>query len=274
MGAPSIATQLAETADAFDSVAATYDGPQGNNALIQRMRELTWRRFEQTFPSNGTVLDIGCGTGIDALHLARTGRRVIATDWSGDMVERTAARAPLVTGEGSISARHLGVQELLRLADDGVVLDGVYSNFGPLNCDPDPAATATTLARLVRPGGRMVFTVIGRYCPWEIAHYTVQRRFSRVAVRFARDVTPVGMNGHTIWTRYYRPKEFAAPYLTSFRLVGYESLSLFVPPPYLTKVYERAPRVHRLLERADALTSGWPGFRELGDHFLIVLERV
>ena len=31
-------TQLRETQEAFDSVAADYDGPRGNNALIQDMR--------------------------------------------------------------------------------------------------------------------------------------------------------------------------------------------------------------------------------------------
>ena len=36
----------ADTADAFDSVAADYDGPQGNNELIQRMRDLTWARID------------------------------------------------------------------------------------------------------------------------------------------------------------------------------------------------------------------------------------
>ena len=273
MSAPPVEVQLADTADAFDSVAATYDGPQGNNALIQRMRDITWKHFDRHFSARATVLDIGCGTGIDALHLADTGRTVIATDWSPEMVARTAARRAQITGTGSIDARRLGVQELGRLADDGVRIEGAMSNFGPLNCDPDLATTAVSLARLMRPGARAVFTVIGRWCPWEIAHYARRRRFSRVAVRFAPDARPVGMNGHTIWTRYYRPMEFAEPFLGSFRVVRYEGLSTFVPPPYLTSVHDRFPGVHHALEQLDARTAGWPGFRQLGDHFLIVLER-
>ncbi|TQT87338.1 SAM-dependent methyltransferase, partial [Xanthomonas perforans] len=34
--------QLLETQRAFDSVAPDYDGPRGNNALIQRMRTTLW----------------------------------------------------------------------------------------------------------------------------------------------------------------------------------------------------------------------------------------
>ena len=40
-------TQLLQTQLAFDSVAADYDGPRGNNELIQRMR-LTLTRIRLT----------------------------------------------------------------------------------------------------------------------------------------------------------------------------------------------------------------------------------
>jgi hypothetical protein len=125
----------------------------------------------------------------------------------------------------------------------------------------------------MEPQARMVFTVIGRYCPWEIVHYAGRGRFRRATVRFSRGVTPVGMNGRTIWTRYYRPGEFAARFEASFRVVGYEAMSVFVPPPYLTFLYDRARPVHRLLERLDTATTKLPQVRELGDHFLMVLER-
>ena len=45
-----------------------------------------------------------------------------------------------------------------------------YSNFGPLNCVPDLGDAARQLGELMRPGGHALFTVIGRWCPWEFAH--------------------------------------------------------------------------------------------------------
>jgi ubiquinone/menaquinone biosynthesis C-methylase UbiE len=72
--------QLNETAEAFDSVAPTYDGPQGNNDMIQRMRDIVWERIDTLLsevPSN--LIDLGCGTGIDAEHFARMGHHVVAT---------------------------------------------------------------------------------------------------------------------------------------------------------------------------------------------------
>lgn len=264
-----------ETALAFDSVADTYDGPQGNNHLIQRMRELTWLRIDQLLPKPSKLLDIGCGTGIDAQRFASVGHRVLATDWSPAMVQRAGDRA--TAADGRIQAVRVGAQELdLLVSDHAGTVDLAYSNFGPLNCVPDLGATGRALSALVRPGGHAVFTVIGRWCPWEIAHYARARRWQRMTVRFRRDMTPVNMNGHTIWTRYHTPRSFVREWtagLSAWSLVGYEGLSTFVPPPYLTELSVRRPQLSARLERLDARTAAWPVVRSVGDHFLITLRR-
>ena len=59
-----------DTQQAFDSVAADYDGPLGNNELIQRMRKSVWKLLADNFPPGSRLLDLGCGTGLDAAHLA------------------------------------------------------------------------------------------------------------------------------------------------------------------------------------------------------------
>src|SRR2546425_7130592 len=85
--------RLLDTRHAFDSVANVYDGPRGNNALIQRMRHEVWRVLGEVFPAGARLLDLGCGTGIDAVHLAASGYDILATDWSPAMVARTRWRA-------------------------------------------------------------------------------------------------------------------------------------------------------------------------------------
>ena len=272
-----LSQQLNETAEAFDSVAPTYDGPQGNNDMIQRMRDIVWRRIDALLPDvPSNLIDLGCGTGIDAEHFARMGHHVVATDWSPAMVERAGARGEVV-GPGSIEAIRCGSQQLEQLAQSHAGrFHMAYSNFGPLNCVPDLGHTASSLAPLMRPGGMALFTVIGRWCPWEMAHYARKRRWARLKVRFDRTITPVGMNGHTIWTRYHTPREFVREWVGSqgaWELVSYEGLSTFVPPPYLTSMAENHPRAFRVMERLDHTTAAWPGFRNLGDHFLIVLRR-
>lgn len=262
--------RLADTQQAFDSVAADYDGPRGNNIAIQDMRAEMWRWLEASFAPGSRLIDLGCGTGLDAVHLAGQGHQVTATDWSPGMVARTRERAE--QAGLSVDTHVLGAHELQRLPGEGQ-FDGAYSNLGPLNCVPDLTAVAAECARLIRPGGRLVFTVIGRWCPWEIAHYARQRRWQRLAVRFARETVAVGMNGRTIWTRYYTPAEFYAAFQPHFALEVQRGLCVFVPPPYLTGLAERHPRWHQRLWALDRRVAGWPGINRLGDHFLLVMRR-
>jgi SAM-dependent methyltransferase len=264
--------RLQETKEAFDSVAADYDGPRGNNDLIQDMRQEMWRWLDTTFSPGSRLIDLGCGTGLDAVRLAANGYEVVATDWSPQMIERTRQRAAVHSLSQQVTAVNVGAQELQKLDGMGT-FDGAYSNLGPLNCVPDLREVSRQCARLLKPGGRLVFTVIGRICPWEIAHYARQGRWARAKIRFARDVVPVGMNNHTIWTRYYAPREFYRAFEPDFALTHFRGLCVFAPPPYLTAVRERHSRLHRWLWQLDRRISGWPLIRGMGDHFLIVMTK-
>jgi len=262
--------QLLETQHAFDSVAADYDGPRGNNELIQRMRVSLWDAVLDGLPNDSRLLDLGCGTGLDALEFARRGHAVVATDWSPQMVDRTRARALDQGMSSRVTAAHLGIQQLDKLDDR---FDVIYSNFGPLNCAPDLGAVATECARLLRPGGRLVFSVMGRFCPWELGHYTLRGRFKRALVRAARGATAVGMNRRTIWTYYYFPREFYRAFAGHFSLQSYRGLSVFMPPPYLVDYYRRRRSWCDRLGRMDDRWGALPLLRDMGDHFLIVMRK-
>jgi SAM-dependent methyltransferase len=264
--------QLRATQDAFDSVAADYDGPRGNNELIQDMRREFWRWLDNTFTPHSRLIDIGCGTGLDAIRMARLGHQVTATDWSAKMAQRTSDRAVSEQLTDRVQVLPIGAHELDRLDGRGVY-DGAYSNLGPLNCVPDLREVARECARLLRPDGALVFTVVGRICPWEISHYLRRRQWARVKVRFARGAVPVGMNKHIIWTRYYRPREFYRAFEEHFALAHYRGLCVFAPPPYLTSIRERHLRPYESLWQVDRRVAGWPVLRELGDHFLMVMKR-
>jgi ubiquinone/menaquinone biosynthesis C-methylase UbiE len=261
---------LRDTQEAFDSVAADYDGPRGNNELIQVMRHEMWRWLDATFAPRSRIIDLGCGTGLDAIRLAQQGHHVTATDWSPRMVERTADRAVRAEVRHSVNAVAVGAHELHRLEGE---FDGAYSNLGPLNCVPDLKVVSEQCARLLKPSGSLVFSVIGRVCPWEMAHYTLKRDWPRLRVRFSRRMEPVRMNKRTVWTHYYSPREFYEAFEPQFDLSHYRGVCVFAPPPYLTSVREKHPHLYKALWSMDRALAGWPVLRNMGDHFLMVMTR-
>jgi len=100
-----------------------------------------------------TVLDIGCGAGIDLLLSAkRTGPsgRAIGVDMTGAMVERarqSAASAALA----QVEVRQ-GDATRLPIADAGI--DVVTSN-GVINLVPEKERAFAEIVRVLKPGGRL-----------------------------------------------------------------------------------------------------------------------
>jgi SAM-dependent methyltransferase len=263
--------QLIETARAFDSVAADYDGPLGNNALIQIMRARTMDVIEHSLPRGGDLLDLGCGTGIDAEYLARRGYGIVALDHAPAMVAHANERLTRAGLTHLASAECIGIHELTRL--DAAGFEGAYSNFGAINCVPDLQRVSSALALKLKPRGLFIASVIGRYCPWELLFYAARGDFERAKIRFARGSVPVPLNGQTVWSRYYGTHEFYRAFASDFELTGLCALGLFLPPPYLIHLYETRPRAMKLLERMDRSFATMPFLRNLGDHFLITLRK-
>src|SRR6185437_9067457 len=106
---------LDDTRAAFDSVAADYDGARGNNELIQDMRREMWRWLDATFVPGAKLIDLGCGTGLDAIRMAKQGHYVTATDWSPRMIERTADRAAVEGVTAHVQTIPVGAHELHRI---------------------------------------------------------------------------------------------------------------------------------------------------------------
>ena len=96
-----------------------------------------------------TVGDLGCGTGLLAQTVAPHVRRVVAVDASPEMLEAAKKR---LEGQANVSVRK-GTLEALPLEDhelDVAMLSLV------LHYSPDPARALAEVARVVRPGGRVL----------------------------------------------------------------------------------------------------------------------
>ncbi len=101
-----------------------------------------------------TVLDVGCGGGMDLLLAARRvgGRgRAIGIDMTPEMLERAGAAA-LAAGLAQVEL-HRGEAQSIPLPSG--VADAVISN-GVLNLTPDKKEAFEEIARVLRPGGRLL----------------------------------------------------------------------------------------------------------------------
>jgi SAM-dependent methyltransferase len=262
---------------AFDGAADSYDDDFTRSRVGRAQRNLVWSHLEPVLNALGRpadVLEINCGTGEDAVHLAARGYQVLATDISTGMLVQTARKAARA-GLGHLVQTTRLAAEMLSPALLGRQFDLVLSNFGGLNClSPDDlAALAGRLAGIVRPGGRVVLVVMPPLCLWEVAWH-LPRLHPRAAFRRlgGGPVTArVGAASFPIW--YYGPDRLRRMFAADFDCVAVRPIGLAVPPSALEPAFTNRPALVDRLERLDRALPGWPLLAGISDHMLLEFRR-
>lgn len=127
----------------------------------------------------GSVLDVGCGTGENALYLAARGHAVTGIDFAAAAIEKARARAR----DRNIAAEFL-VEDAFHLADLGRRLDAALDagTFHTLQPEDRPRYAAA-VAAAVRPGGRCFLLCWSERNPFGRGPERVARRDIRAAFR-------------------------------------------------------------------------------------------
>jgi ArsR family transcriptional regulator len=131
----------------FDSVGPEWDSLR----KVFQDHALRARAITRLVAPGQRVVDVGTGTGVLALELARLGLEVVAVDHSSRMLE--AARAKLERGGVSNVELRLGEASALPLADGTV--DAALAHM-VLHYLPSPPDAIREMVRVVRPDGVVV----------------------------------------------------------------------------------------------------------------------
>jgi demethylmenaquinone methyltransferase / 2-methoxy-6-polyprenyl-1,4-benzoquinol methylase len=175
VGRASLDKQPAEVAAMFDVVARRYDL---TNTVLSFGRDRAWRRAtrEALAPRPGErVLDVAAGTAVSTVELARSGAYAVAADFSRGMLlagRRAGRETPMVAADA------------LRLPFGDGTFDAVTISFGLRNV-ADADAALRELARVTRPGGRLVVCEFSRptWAPFRTAYTEYLMRALPVVAR-------------------------------------------------------------------------------------------
>ncbi len=257
----------------FDAIAERYDETFTFSSIGRVQRNAVWRQAKACFHAGHRILEIGCGTGIDACFLATRGIRVVASDSSSQMVARTERRAQ----ENRVQKLVLPVAlraEQINALQTSELFDGAFSNFGALNCIEDIRKFAVDLSRLLKPGATALLCWIGPCCLWEMVWYLSHCKTEKAFRRFKRNGVTASLNGGPrFFVHYPTIRQLAHAFGNHFRLRKVRGIGIAVPPSYMEPWAIRHPRLLRISEKADLFFSALPGYRMLADHVLLDFER-
>jgi predicted TPR repeat methyltransferase len=103
----------------FDTMAADYDAAFTYSLIGERMRQAVWQRLAAHLEAGDCVLELGCGTGEDAMYLARRGVRVHATDVSAGMLSIAREKIRRAGLGQLVAVEQLNIADLGRFGTGG-----------------------------------------------------------------------------------------------------------------------------------------------------------
>jgi ubiquinone/menaquinone biosynthesis C-methylase UbiE len=257
----------------FDAIAIRYDETFTSSLIGQAQRKAVWSELVSAFHPGDRILEIGCGTGIDACFLAERAVQIVACDPSSQMIEVATRRIQERGLQKRIHPLVVSAEDITDLLEDEP-FDGVFSNFGAMNCVGDLSQVARGLAKLLKPGASALLCWMGPFCAWEMIWYLAHGNRDKAFRRQNREgATARIADGAFLRVRYPSVESLANAFAPGFRLRSIKGVGVAVPPSYLEPWAQRHPRLLELCEQFDSWTSRCPGIRSLGDHVLVRLER-
>jgi SAM-dependent methyltransferase len=236
--------------EAFDRLAPVYDQVFSGS----KIRSEVWEIADRFFRPGMHVLDVGSGTGEDALHFAHLGLRITAIDIAPAMIALLKSKSA-----GTI---HCEEADIRSYSPGDVRFDGVFSNFGVLNCVQDLNWLGTLP---LTAGSYLVLTTMGHIYPLESAVFLLKGKPRLAFRRYGREGVVEGIRFNVY---YHSLRGLQRALGTKFELIQVKGLRSIVPSPSLAHL-ERFS-LFRALEPLDRWLCSHRLTAIYADHFVTV----
>jgi ubiquinone/menaquinone biosynthesis C-methylase UbiE len=261
--------------DAFDSASEEYDYTISHNYINSWIRKRSINELHRITKTVDVLLEIGCGTGSEAIQISKQVKGIVATDISEKMLDllKTKVRAKRLDRKIiAAKARASEISSIKDLLPDGRVRVA-YSFNGALNCESDIDKVPSELSRVVGEDGYFLCSIRNTLCLPEALSHSLVLQFDKMNTRKDQP-TMVSVGGMDIPSFYHSPTRFAQLFRPHFRVRKMIGLPAFLPPAYLSNYYLQTGKARLILEKLEFVLGDRFPFNRVGDQTLFVFQRV
>lgn len=263
----------------FDNYAYQYDTEFTNSAIGRLQRNQVWHHLSPLLILNHNsavlkILEVNCGTGVDAIYMAKFGHEVTSTDESKEMVAIAREKIKQNSFNSNATAEQCSFQEL-PTKFEGKTFDLIFSNFGGLNCinEFELKNTLTSLNNLLKPNGKMILVLMSTLCIWEMVYFGLKFQFKKAFRRLNKQESTL-IKSSILQVHYYSPQKIEQLCSPNLKTEIVQPIGLFIPPSYLEPFFKNKQWILKILARAEKLFGNFSIFSNLADHYLIVLKKI
>ncbi len=259
---------------AFDSASEEYDYTISHNYINSWIRKRSVNELHRITRTSDVLLEIGCGTGSEAIQISKQVKGIVATDISEKMLDLLKRKVHARRLDRKIIAAKARASEISGVKD--LLPEGrvrvAYSFNGALNCEPDIESVPGQLSRVVEDDGYFLCSIRNTLCLPEALSHSLVLQFDKMSTRKDQP-TMVSVGGMDIPSFYYSPARFAQLFRPHFRVRKMIGLPAFLPPAYLSNYYLQTGKARLILEKLEFVLGSRFPFNRVGDQTLFVFQR-
>ncbi len=274
---------------AFDKVAYQYDVAFTHTHIGVAQRNSVWAYldevFEEDFKNNSlyiNILEITCGTGEDAIWLAKKGFNIVATDISPQMIQIAEQKFAQINKENKLNIKFQSID--FKDINENIVknktnnkFDLVFSNFGGLNCASQENLLKwlnNDLITILKPKGRFIGVIMPKFCLWESLYFLCKFSPKKAFRRWTSAPQMANLdNLSSISTWYHQPEMLQQNLKENFDFIALKGVGLVLPPSYLNSFFKNKIKLLNFLSKIEHFLVKISMFRGLfariSDHYLI-----
>ncbi len=258
------------TSSPFDFVANNYDNDFSHTLIGKLQRERVYKIVKSNFEKHSglNILELNCGTGIDALWMADFGHYVTATDASAKMIDFANKKNKRGSNVTFIQMYFNQINASLFESK----FDVVFSNFAGLNCasKQELEQLNNELKHMLNDDGRLYLIMLGKYSWLEKFFFFIKGDKLKMNRRLRMDEAQLAPN-ISVKTWCYSSKEIAQIF-THFNVVNLKPIGLFIPPSYLESLLKKNILFLPIIKFLEKTLGGFSFLSNYGDHIFLELK--
>ncbi len=223
----------------FNSIAATYDVDFTYSKIGIMQRNRVWNNLKKDLNTSNinSVLEINCGTGLDAYWLVEKGYSVTATDVSSEMIF-CAKQKRLDLNSENPNFSICGFDDL-EATFQGRKFDLLFSNFAGLNCinKSELEKLNRVFNSLLNQNGLLIMVLLGKKSWLERLYFLLKGDLKKSKRRLHPDLAK--LNEDSFQMTYCYTVEELKEIFTNFNFIRTKPIGIIIPPSYLEPILKK-----------------------------------
>jgi ubiquinone/menaquinone biosynthesis C-methylase UbiE len=257
----------------FNGIASTYDSDFSYSKIGLMQRKRVWKYLSAQLKQkdNISILEINCGTGLDAYWLSEQGYQVTATDISADMIT-CAENKKQLNSKQNPAFIVCGFDDLANQFK-GKTFDLIFSNFAGLNCVNKEGLEKLNrdFASLLAPNGQLIMVLLGKYCWMEQLYFRAKGLPDKAKRRLTLDMVELS-KGYVQPTYCYSVQE-TKQLFNAFNLITHKPVGITIPPSYLEPIIKKFSFLVPIVQLAEYCLGNIFFLSDYADHTFLAFTK-